>query len=390
MKSNTIFVSLLLLLSLTIYPQDFQITIDAEKDAFYNTLTGPNNGWIWIPPEAFNNNGPQPVADWDLSANWYSAWDPTYLYVYVEVNDDIVSQDQGTNYWANDCFDAKVDPDFNAAASNEVFCFAMTVMDSADVDPSLYGGIGNIVETVGGGWVQNGDSTAIKSVTKDDYARKVKATEDGYVLECRLKWEWIVTGTKGPIVPDVGLDIGFAVSISDNDLTAGREKSIQWGAQLLDAVWSNCTYMGHIKLLADNKIEYVPESLRDPSIVNPNPNMYIPSGVGVSDETAVVKNFALSQNYPNPFNPATQIKYSIPQSGYITLKVFNLLGQEVTTLFEGFQQMGNYTATFDGSGLASGVYIYRLTTENPESGLPAGKAGSGQVFTDTKKIMLIK
>jgi endo-1,4-beta-xylanase len=87
------------------------------------------------------------------------------------------------------------------------------------------------------------------------------------------------------------------------------------------------------------------------------------------------KVFALDQNYPNPFNPTTQIKYSVPQSGYVSLKVYNLFGAEVATLFAGVRQSGNYTATFSGNGLASGVYFYRMQANN---------------FTDTKKLILLK
>jgi alpha-N-arabinofuranosidase len=117
-----------------------------------------------------------------------------------------------------------------------------------------------------------------------------------------------------------------------------------------------------------------------------NPNL------GLNDDNSIdmIKDFNLYQNYPNPFNSITQIKYSIPKNSYITLKVYNLLGEEVTTLFEGYKQRGNYTATFDASGLSSGIYLSRMTADNPESSLPAGKAGSGQVFTDTKKIILLK
>jgi hypothetical protein len=93
--------------------------------------------------------------------------------------------------------------------------------------------------------------------------------------------------------------------------------------------------------------------------------------------------FTLLQNYPNPFNPLTKIIYFVPKKSYITLKVYNLLGQEVTSLFEGIQQAGNYTATFDGSGLSSGVYLYRMTARQTDG-------GQAENFMDAKKAMLLK
>ena len=74
--------------------------------------------------------------------------------------------------------------------------------------------------------------------------------------------------------------------------------------------------------------------------------------------------FDLSQNYPNPFNPTTTIDYSIAKSGQASLKIYNLLGEEVATLFNGIQQSGRYSATFDGDKFASGVYFYRLQAGN--------------------------
>lgn len=85
--------------------------------------------------------------------------------------------------------------------------------------------------------------------------------------------------------------------------------------------------------------------------------------------------YSLSQNYPNPFNPTTQIKYSVPADGFISLKVYNLLGEEVATLFEGMQTAGNYLLTFDASGVAGGVYLYQLKSSN---------------FVETKKLILLK
>lgn len=107
-----------------------------------------------------------------------------------------------------------------------------------------------------------------------------------------------------------------------------------------------------------------------------------PGTVGVSEQSNVTVpvQFTLGQNYPNPygrspFNPITRISYSVPQSDHISLKVYNLFGQEVATLFEGVRQAGNYEVMFDGKGLASGVYLYQL------------KAGN---FVVIKKLLLLK
>jgi photosystem II stability/assembly factor-like uncharacterized protein len=86
-------------------------------------------------------------------------------------------------------------------------------------------------------------------------------------------------------------------------------------------------------------------------------------------------NFALRQNYPNPFNPETKIKFQIPTGSDVSLKVFDVLGREVKTLVSERLQPGSYETTFDGSGLASGVYLYRL------------QAGG---FVETKKLVLLR
>jgi hypothetical protein len=72
--------------------------------------------------------------------------------------------------------------------------------------------------------------------------------------------------------------------------------------------------------------------------------------------------FSLEQNYPNPFNPSTEIAFSITKANRITLKVYNLLGQEVATLMDGPENAGTYKVTFDARKLASGMYLYRLST----------------------------
>ena len=92
-------------------------------------------------------------------------------------------------------------------------------------------------------------------------------------------------------------------------------------------------------------------------------------------EGTVPKEFSLSQNYPNPFNPSTNIKYSVPARNHVSLRVYNMLGQAVATLFDGVQEAGNYETTFDAANLSSGVYIYKLE--------------SGDVSL-SKKLILIK
>ncbi len=77
---------------------------------------------------------------------------------------------------------------------------------------------------------------------------------------------------------------------------------------------------------------------------------------------APVFNYTLEQNYPNPFNPDTKIKYSIPQTEQVTLKVYDVLGSEVAVLVNEVKEPGNYTVSFNGNKLSSGIYIYKIVS----------------------------
>jgi hypothetical protein len=74
--------------------------------------------------------------------------------------------------------------------------------------------------------------------------------------------------------------------------------------------------------------------------------------------------FALGQNYPNPFNPSTKINYSVPQSGLVSIVIYDLTGQKVATIVNEVKQPGNYEVEFNAAGLTSGVYFYKMTTNS--------------------------
>jgi len=90
---------------------------------------------------------------------------------------------------------------------------------------------------------------------------------------------------------------------------------------------------------------------------------------------SIPASFDLRQNYPNPFNPATTIEFDILKTGHVALEIYNLRGQKVASLIDESMSPGTYKAVFDGSGLASGVYFYKLKTET---------------FTSVKKMTLLK
>ena len=97
---------------------------------------------------------------------------------------------------------------------------------------------------------------------------------------------------------------------------------------------------------------------------------------GIENQQKIILNdFCLSQNYPNPFNSTTKIGYSIPKTSFVTLKVYDILGREVAALVNGEKPAGNYEVEFNGNGLSSGIYFYKIQAGN---------------FSSVKKMILVK
>ncbi len=106
----------------------------------------------------------------------------------------------------------------------------------------------------------------------------------------------------------------------------------------------------------------------------PTPDLTVPTDVKNNND-GLIKDYKLEQNYPNPFNPSTIIKYQIQKAGIVSIKIYDILGREIKTLVNKYQQSGNYEIQFNAAGLASGVYFYQLRADD---------------FISTKKMILLR
>ncbi len=121
--------------------------------------------------------------------------------------------------------------------------------------------------------------------------------------------------------------------------------------------------------VGDNNANFVPYFKGSVQFGNPD------LAVG-GNEPAKPETYALNQNYPNPFNPSTEISFDLPQKSHVKLTIYNILGQEVTTLIDReMNAQKGYSVTWNAGENASGVYFYKLTADN---------------FTQTRKMMLLK
>jgi hypothetical protein len=143
-----------------------------------------------------------------------------------------------------------------------------------------------------------------------------------------------------------------------------------------DSVWLSLSFWMVREVIPSINVDLNQFSIPVAFIV-PGEKIELQSGpLGVINYSGEVpQGYSLEQNFPNPFNPETNIKYSLPEEGFVSLKVYDLAGKEAAVLINQEQRAGTYELNFDASGLTSGIYFYTL------------EAGS---FTQTKKLTLIK
>lgn len=148
----------------------------------------------------------------------------------------------------------------------------------------------------------------------------------------------------------------YGNSILDTDA------KVRFQSDELDGFGECLSFIGDI-----NNDGYEEFAISAPSKNNNTGVTYIYSAgnlTGIEENSIAPGNFRLFQNYPNPFNPTTVIQFSIPEAGIYTLKVYNILGQEVATLWNGQMNVGTHKVTFDATQLSSGIYLYQLTGNN--------------------------
>ena len=260
--------------------------------------------------------------DNDLHGTFYVAVDNDYLYIAAEVLDNVVVDDQASGWWTSDVVQVCIGL-YDQRGPKHV-----GMQRGEEPDYKMYFLPNGAFSDNGAGLLaENGDGNYFHETYNPDYAFEFRISLDEILIEDDVR-----------LTPANGMRTPFEPMIHDNDGDG-------WEGQLVLSptnddmahqtceVWSS-TWIG------------------------------TQSTVLSAEEEIVANEFALHQNYPNPFNPETTIKFSIPSTQDVNLSVYNMLGQRVVTLFNGELQGGSHIAKWHAGDIASGVYIYKLTSSN--------------------------
>jgi len=271
----------------------------------------------------------------DLSVDAWVGFDADFLYFAFDVEDDVIDIDSTDGEtWMRDA------PDLFIGLYDQKGLKHTGYKRGAEPDLHFRFSPHQLLLDVTGGGV----------LTKQgaDYIWEEKFPT-GYVVEGRISLDTLANKLKDDrFHPVVGMKIPIDYSINDAD-GSRREGILTLSQANQDASWNDVSRWVHT---------WIGDKMTD-----------------VDGNDLTVNTYGLSQNYPNPFNPSTAINYSIAEAGMVTLKIYNVLGQEILTLVNANQNAGQYQVKFDASQLSTGLYIYRIQSGN---------------FVDSKKMMLLK
>ena len=304
---------------------EYPINVDAEADYAWTQVA-----------EVFGNHRMNSADSMstphDVELTWRAAWDYNYLYMWLEVKDDVFLNENSSSTWQDDgfefWFDGDGDQSKNWNGGDEYFLLT-------NYDPD------NVLTMITQGKGPELDSLQLASIMQAS-----KFTETGMILE--VAFPLAAMGIEAGEGTLMALDVDW----NDSD-TPGLERDTKVKTfDPTDGVWGNSALMGLARLVG-SKVESA-----------------------VEDEIVqVVTDYELGNNYPNPFNPTTTIEYAVPVSGQVKLAIYDVLGREIATLVDQPMEAGRHKVSFEALDYASGVYFYRLQTAER---------------TITKKMMLLK
>ncbi len=329
------------------------VTVIATTAPNNFTADGDLSEWSDITPfRIFPSDGSGTVVtgttiddDNDCSAEAYVAIQGEYLYVAFDVNDDVVHHEETCDSWTSDS------PDLLIGLYN--WHGAPHTDYQRGSQPDYHLRFGKYLAR-SDHWTNLNDSLLVSGT--DNYIWKEKFT-GGYVVEAKIPLTELA-GTKDTI-PTIRegfrMPIDFVINDNDNKKPDGqcwerREGILTYSSRNQDQGWKDVSVWSYTWY----------------------GNKWV---VSVNEDNKIKNVYSLSQNYPNPFNPTTVIKYSLAKTGNVSLKIYNLLGQEVARLVNKEQTAGNHQVNFDASQLSSGIYFYEL------------KSGT---YNKVKKMLLIK
>ena len=247
----------------------------------------------------------------DHLASFYTMWDENNFYVFVKVIDEELDGSEKSEPWNSDAIELFFDGQNEKATS----------YDANDVQWR---------------WVYGEEEGDANNAGNGPGSFVFNNTDLGYNLEISIPKDSLANIM--PLSNDH--EFGFEISNADRDNGARDDVRHWWTTD--GTTWNNASLFGTALLTGG------------------------PVSVEEERSSMVANKYELSQNYPNPFNPTTKISYSITEKSHVNLAVYNIIGQEVAVLVNGFRNPGSYTLDFNAENFKSGVYFYKLRTDKGE------------------------